>query len=141
VSVNITYIADAKFVGDRLDANDNVTTPDGNRVTYVPELTGNLTLEYATGSLRTALNVHHTSSQYTDVENTTAIAENTSGFFMGRIDSYTVLDLTMVYDINSDLSVNAAVKNIADENYIASLRQGIYVGPERSFNLGVRYRF
>ena len=34
-----------------------------------------------------------------------------------------------------------AVKNLEDKRYIASLRQGIYVGPERSFEAGVRYRF
>jgi Fe(3+) dicitrate transport protein len=33
------------------------------------------------------------------------------------------------------------VKNVADERYIASLRQGIYVGPERSYDMGISYRF
>jgi len=39
------------------------------------------------------------------------------------------------------LTLSAAVKNLTDEHYIASLRQGIYVGPSRSFELGGRYRF
>ncbi|MBC6906556.1 TonB-dependent receptor [Saccharophagus sp. K07] len=138
---NVTYIADAEFNGDRLDANGNITTPDGNRVTYTPEWIANLALEYSVGNLRSSLNVHHTSKQYTDVLNTKEIAENTSGFFTGQIDSYTIVDLNFVYDINKQFSLSGSVKNLADEDYIASLRQGIYVGPERSVDFGVRYRF
>jgi Fe(3+) dicitrate transport protein len=33
------------------------------------------------------------------------------------------------------------VKNLTDEHYIASLRQGIYAGPSRSFEVGAKYRF
>lgn len=136
-----TYIPDAEFNGDRLDADGEVTTPDGNRITYTPEWVANVSLEYAVGGLRSALSLHHTGEQFTDTDNTVAIAENTSGFFTGQIDSYTTLDLSVVYDINEQLSVNAAVKNLTDEDYIASLRQGIYVGTERSFDAGIRYRF
>lgn len=136
-----TYIPDAEFNGDRLDADGEVTTPDGNRITYTPEWVANVSLEYAVGGLRSALSLHHTGEQFTDTDNTVAIAENTSGFFIGQIDSYTTLDLSVVYDINEQLSVNAAVKNLTDEDYIASLRQGIYVGTERSFDAGIRYRF
>jgi Fe(3+) dicitrate transport protein len=138
---NATYIADAEFAGDRLDASGNVTTPDGNRITYTPEWVANVSLEYVAGGLRSALSLHHNGEQYTDTANTVAIAENTSGFFTGQIDSYTTLDLSLVYDVNKQLSVNAAVKNLTDEDYIASLRQGIYVGTERSFDAGIRYRF
>lgn len=87
------------------------------------------------------MSLHHNGEQFTDAANTVAIAENTSGFFTGQIDSYTTLDLSLVYDVNSQLSVNAALKNLTDEDYIASLRQGIYVGAERSFDAGIRYRF
>lgn len=37
------------------------------------------------------------------------------------------------------LTVFGAVKNIGDRPYITGLRQGIYVGPERSFEVGLRY--
>jgi Fe(3+) dicitrate transport protein len=33
------------------------------------------------------------------------------------------------------------VKNLTDEHYVASLRQGIYVGPERSVEVGAKYSF
>lgn len=136
-----TYIPDAEFVGARRDANGNITTPDGNRVTYVPEWVTNLSLEYKTGKLRTAISLHHTGEQYTDVQNTKPITESTSGFFTGQIDSYTLVDLNAVYEFSKDLSISASAKNLTDENYIASLRQGIYVGTERSIDVGVKVKF
>lgn len=136
-----TYIPDAEFVGARRDANGNITTPDGNRVTYVPEWVINTSLEYKTGKLRTALSLHHTGEQYTDVANTKPITESTSGFFTGEIDGYTLLDLSAVYEFSKDLSLSASAKNLTDEKYIASLRQGIYVGTERSIDVGVKFKF
>ena len=88
-----------------------------------------------------ALNVHRTGAQYTDVTNTRPITENLTGFFTGRIDGYTVVDLSVVHDVNSQLNIGATLKNLTDERYVASLRQGIYVGPERSFDVALRYRF
>lgn len=142
-SVNATaaYIPDAEFNGDRFDRSGALTTPDGNRIPYTPEWVANLSVEHSIGDLRTALTLHHTSAQYTDVNNSLEIVENTSGFFTGRIDSYTLLDLSAVYDVTEQLSVGAAVKNLTDELYIASLRQGVYVGVERSFDVTARFRF
>lgn len=136
-----TYIPDAEFVGARRAANGTITTPDGNRVTYVPEWVVNTSLEYQTGKLRTAISLHHTGEQYTDVQNTKPITESTSGFFTGQIDSYTLVDLNAIYEFSKDLSISASAKNLTDENYIASLRQGIYVGTERSIDIGVKVKF
>ncbi|WP_331345438.1 TonB-dependent receptor family protein [Cellvibrio sp. UBA7661] len=141
VKSSATYIPDAEFVGARRDANGNITTPDGNRVTYVPEWVTNLSLEYKAGKLRTALALHHTGEQYTDVLNTKPITEITSGFFTGQIDSYTLLDLNAIYELSKDVSFSASAKNLTDERYIASLRQGIYVGTERSLDVGVKFKF
>lgn len=141
LQANATYIADAEFNGSRFARDGSLTTPDGNRIPYTHEWVANLTLEYAIGSLRSALSLHHTGAQYTDVDNTGAIAESLTGFFTGRIDSYTLLDLSVVYDLNSQWSFGGTIKNLTDEHYIASLRQGIYVGPERSFDVAARFRF
>ena len=141
LNTNATYVSDAEFRGNRLSRTGAITTPDGNRIPYTPEWTGNLALEYENGNLRSGLSVHHTGDQYTDVLNTTGITESTSGFFTGQVDAYTVADLFLVYTVNDQLTVNAAVKNLEDKRYIASLRQGIYIGPERSFDVGLRYRF
>ncbi|HRP95034.1 MAG TPA: TonB-dependent receptor [Rhodocyclaceae bacterium] len=141
VDANATYIADAEFVEDRFKADGTLDIPDGNRVTYTPEWVANLILGYRSGPLKTALSINYVDAQYTDAANTRAIKENTSGFFTGRLDAYTTADLTASYTVNRQLTVFGAVKNLADEHYIASLRQGIYVGPERSFEVGARYSF
>ena len=141
IDANLTYIADARFVGDRFSRAGALTTPADNRVPYTPEWIANLGLSYDRGPVRSALRIHHTSSQFTDVLNTRAINENLSGFFTGKIDSYTIADVSVLYRLNDRLELSAAVKNLADERYIASLRQGIYVGPERSYDVGVSYRF
>lgn len=141
VDANATWIPDAEFVGNRYKADGALDIPDGNRVTYAPEWVANLVLAYRSGPLRTALSVNHVDEQFTDAANTVAIAENTSGFFTGRVDAYTTIDLTASYAINPQFSVFGAVKNLTDEHYVASLRQGIYVGPERALEVGARYSF
>jgi Fe(3+) dicitrate transport protein len=118
-----------------------LTTPDGNRVTYTPELISNLSLGYKSGPLQTALSINYTGSQFTDVTNTQVIAESTTGFFTGKLPAYTTADLTANYAVDKQFSVFGAVKNLADKRYIASLWQGVYAGPERSFEIGAKYKF
>lgn len=140
-NANTTWVPDAQFAGARLAANGALTTPDGNRLTYTPELVANLGLTWTRGTLRTGLNLHHTGEQYTDAVNTVAVTPSLTGFYTGRMQSYSLLDLSVVYDLNEQLSFSGSVKNLADKRYIASLRQGIYVGPERSIDAGLRYKF
>lgn len=141
VDANLTYIADAKFVGDRFSRAGALTTPNDNRVPYTPEWIANLVVSYERGPLRSSVRVHYTGSQFTDALNTRAINESLTGFFTGEINSYTLADVSMLYRLNDRLEFGATVKNVADERYIASLRQGIYVGPERSYDVGISYRF
>lgn len=142
VFANLTWIADAEFNGDRFAANGvTLTTPDGNRIPYTPEWVANVGVAYEVNDWRTQLSAHYMGSQFTDVLNTKPIAENTSGFFTGELDAYTTVDLTSRYQVNPQLEVYGSIRNLLDEHYMASLRQGIYVGPERSFEAGVKYRF
>jgi Fe(3+) dicitrate transport protein len=141
LDTNATFVPDAKFVGDRTNASGVVTTPSGNRLTYTPKWVANLALGYQSGPLKTALSLNHTGSQFTDVANTTALAENTSGFFTGKIGGYTTLNLTASYAMSNELVVFGGIKNLTDKRYISSLRQGIYIGPERSFEVGAKYTF
>ncbi|MFA5626295.1 MAG: TonB-dependent receptor [Thiohalomonadaceae bacterium] len=140
VDVNATYVPEAKFIGDRY-SGATLAAADGNRITYTPELAANLILAYRSGGLKTALHANYVGAQYTDTLNTDALVENTSGFFTGKLAAYTTVDLSAQYAVNKQLSVSAAVKNLTDERYIASLRQGIYAGPSRSFELGAKYKF
>ncbi|HAV55998.1 MAG TPA: TonB-dependent siderophore receptor [Acinetobacter junii] len=141
VFANLTWIANAEFKGDRYNKNGSLKSKDGDRVPYTPEWVANLGVGYTYAGLRSQLSANYTGSQFTDELNTKPIVENTSGFFTGKIDAYTTVDLTTRYTLNDQVEFYGAVKNLEDKRYIASLRQGIYVGPERSFETGVRYRF
>lgn len=141
VFANLTWIANAEFKGDRYNKNGSLKSKDGDRVPYTPEWVANLGVGYTYAGLRSQLSANYTGSQFTDELNTKPIVENTSGFFTGKIDAYTTVDLTTRYTWNDQVEFYGAVKNLEDKRYIASLRQGIYVGPERSFETGVRYRF
>ncbi|WP_111657141.1 TonB-dependent receptor family protein [Isoalcanivorax indicus] len=143
---NVTWIADAEFVGDRFAWDDDLsqdvlTAPDGNRVPFTPEWIANVSLGYEVGNLKTLLSANYTGSQFTDEMNTLNIQENTSGFFTGKIGPQRTMDLSTRYAISGNLELFGAIKNLTDERYIASLRQGIYVGPERSYEAGFRYQF
>ncbi|MGK5734400.1 TonB-dependent receptor family protein [Acinetobacter junii] len=141
VFANLTWIANAEFKGDRYNKNGSLKSKDGDRVPYTPQWVANLGVGYTYAGLRSQLSANYTGSQFTDELNTKPIVENTSGFFTGKIDAYTTVDLTTRYTLNDQVEFYGAVKNLEDKRYIASLRQGIYVGPERSFEAGVRYRF
>lgn len=141
VFANLTWIANAEFKGDRYNKNGSLKSKDGDRVPYTPEWVANLGVGYTYAGLRSQLSANYTGSQFTDELNTKPIVESTSGFFTGKIDAYTTVDLTTRYTLNDQVEFYGAVKNLEDKRYIASLRQGIYVGPERSFEAGVRYRF
>jgi TonB-dependent siderophore receptor len=140
LAANATYVPEAKYVGDRY-SGAVVTIADGKRVTYTPELVANVTLGYQLGGLKTSLAANYVGAQYTDSANTETIQENTSGFFTGKLAAYTTVDLSAHYTVDPQFSVFGAVRNLTDEQYVASLRQGIYAGPSRSFELGAKYRF
>jgi Fe(3+) dicitrate transport protein len=133
-----TYIPVAKFRGTRGSA-----AIDGNRITYTPEWTGNLSIGYRHQQFKSALIASYVGSQYTDVANTVAIApgSTSNSFWTGRLDAYTLLDLHTHYQVDKQLSLFGTINNITDKNYIASLRQGIYAGPSRSVMVGAKYKF
>jgi Fe(3+) dicitrate transport protein len=55
--------------------------------------------------------------------------------------AYTLLDVTAQYTLNKQMKVFGAIKNLTNKRYITGFRQGIYAGPERTFEVGVNYRF
>ena len=133
VDSNLTYIPTSKFVG-----GDN----DGNRISYSPEWLANVELGYTQGDLKAALSMHHSGSQFGNSENTTEIPEDAAGgIWGGKLDAYTTFDLNAMYQVNKQLTTFASVKNLTDKRYIAGLRQGIYAGPSRSFEVGAKYKF
>ncbi len=136
VDGNLTYIPTSEY---RSGANK------GNRIVYSPEVLANLALGYSTGSLKTELSANYTGSQYASSDNRKPIggtgADGLGGIWGGEIDAYTTLSLNAQYQVGAQLTVSGSVKNLTDERYISGMRQGIYVGPERSFDIGLRYQF
>ena len=114
----------------------------GNRLPYAPKIVANLSLNYQHENITTALTAHHRGEQYGDASNTKEIPSGAAGgIWGGLMPSYTLLDLTAQYKILNNLKLFGAVKNLTDKRYITGFRQGIYVGPERSFEVGVSYKF
>lgn len=136
LDANMTWIPTADY---REDRGGGILR--GNRLPYSPELLANFTLAYTAGPLRTALIGRYTDEQYGNGDNSEPITGSGNAIWKGKLDSYYTLDLTASYEVSKKLRVFGAIKNLTDERYIASLRQGIYAGPERFFELGARYAF
>ncbi|WP_254795561.1 TonB-dependent receptor family protein [Arsukibacterium indicum] len=133
IDTNATWVPTSEF-----KSGEN----QGNRLPYAPKFIANLALNYQLEKLSAALSAHHRGEQYGDAANTVDIPEGAAGgIWGGLMPSYTVLDLTAQYTVADNIRVFGAVKNLTDKRYITGLRQGIYVGPERSFELGVSYSF
>ncbi|WP_158970211.1 TonB-dependent siderophore receptor [Paraglaciecola sp. L3A3] len=114
----------------------------GNRLPYTPKIIANLSFNYQHEGISTALTAHHQGEQFGDATNIEVIPTDAAGgIWGGLIPAYTLLDLTAQYSLANNIRLFGAVKNITDKRYITGLRQGIYVGPERSFEMGVSYKF
>lgn len=130
---NVTWVPVSEF---KTGANQ------GNRLPYAPKYLANVALMHTQGKFSNALLAHYQSSQYGDATNLKDIPTDAAGgIWGGEMSSYTVYDLTSQYQVSKNLRLEGAVKNLTDKRYITGLRQGIYVGPERSFEVGFNYNF
>ncbi len=136
VDGNVTWVPTAEFGEDR--PGDALK---GNRLPYSPEWTANLSVGYQHGRLQANLLLNVVDEVFGDGMNARAFTTEKTGTWGGLIPSYYTVDLTGRYALRSNVSVFGAIKNLTDEEYITGLRQGIYVGPERSFKVGATYTF
>lgn len=133
LDTNATWVPTSEF-----KTGDNA----GNRIPYAPKLLANVALSYTGEALSLALMAHHRGEQYGDPTNIEAIPTNAAGgIWGGLLPAYTVYDLLAQYTVFDGLTVYGSVKNLANKQYITGLRQGVYVGTERSVEAGFRYRF
>lgn len=133
IDTNVTWVPVSEF---------RTGTNKGNRLPYAPKYLANAALTHTRGKLSNALLMHYQSSQYGDPTNRKDIPSDAAGgIWGGEMNSYTVFDLTSQYQLTPNLKLEGAVKNLTDKRYITGLRQGIYVGPERSFEVGFDYKF
>jgi Fe(3+) dicitrate transport protein len=114
---------------------------EGNRLPNSPELLANLSVGYASGPSDVALLWRYVDEQFGSGDNSVPIAGSGNAIWSGLLPSYYTVDLTDSYDLNKQLKLFGAVKNLIDEHYIAGLRQGIYAGPERAFEVGAKFTF
>jgi len=114
---------------------------EGNRLPYSPELLANLSLGYASGPVNAALSWSYVDEQFGSGDNSVPITGSGGAIWSGLLPSYYTVDLTGSYDVNKQLKLFGAIKNLTDERYIAGLRQGIYAGPERAVEVGAKYTF
>lgn len=134
VDGNLTWIPVSEYRENRGGGIDK-----GNRLPYSPELLANLSLGYTSGPVNAALSWNYVDEQFGDGQNNVPITQ--TGIWGGRIASHYTVDLTGSYDVNKQLRLFGAIKNLTDERYIAGLRQGIYAGPERAVEVGAKYTF
>jgi Fe(3+) dicitrate transport protein len=133
VDANLTWVPYSRF-----ETGEN----SGNRLPYAPKFLANVALNYTQGKFSSSLTAHHRGEQYGDPTNLEDIPSDAAGgIWGGEMPSYTVYDLFAQYQVSEQFRVRGAVKNLSDKLYITGLRQGIYVGPERSFEVGFDYSF
>lgn len=133
INSNLTWVPELEF---------KTGTNAGKRLPYAPKLVVNLGLSYELERLALMLNMHHRVEQFGDPTNRIDIPSNAAGGIGGGLlPSYTAVDLLSQYQLSDNFTVFGTFKNITDKRYIAGLREGIYVGSERAFEMGGRYRF
>ncbi|MEH6386672.1 TonB-dependent receptor family protein [Pseudomonas profundi] len=133
VDSNLTWVPVSDFTTGEFE---------GNRLPYAPEYIANLGLHYVQGPFASSLTAHYRGEQFGSPDNVKAIpAGAEGGIWGGEMSSYTLFDLTTRYQVNEQFGVQAAAKNLTDKRYITGLRQGVYVGPERSFEVALNYDF
>ncbi|EGG30177.1 outer membrane iron(III) dicitrate receptor [Aequoribacter fuscus] len=132
IDANATWVPESDFeTGDYR----------GNRLPYAPKVLANLSLNYQRGDFSGGVFVHHRGEQYGTPDNQIALPTGAAGgIWGGRLAAYTITDAVAQYEVNSNLTVFGSVKNLMDERAITGLRQGIYVAPGRSVEMGVRIR-
>lgn len=133
VDSNLTWVPKSEFL-----SGEN----RGNRLPYAPKLLANAALNYTHNKLSTTLSAHYQSAQYGDASNRKDIPSDAAGgIWGGEMPGHAIFDLSAQYQLSEQLRVQGTIKNLADKKYITGLRQGIYVGPERSMEVGFKYSF
>ncbi|MCH7410374.1 TonB-dependent receptor [Belliella sp. DSM 111904] len=135
--INATY-AMSTYAADRFINDVNI---NGNRTPYAPNWFVNSALTVETnGGFIGRLTLNYVGDQFGDELNR---VEPTLDGRNGRIDSYTLLDAMIGYDVKRwNSRFNITVKNLTDRRYIASRRpQGIQVGLPRFITAGYEFRF
>jgi len=116
-------------------ANDPTKDILNNRVENSPAHILRSGLSYRIKKLSFAYQFNYIDEVYTDATNT--IAPNATST-AGLIPSYTLMDLSIAYQVNSQFGIKAGVNNLMNEMY-ATRRAGGYPGPGLMPGVGRNY--
>jgi Fe(3+) dicitrate transport protein len=97
----------------------------GNQVEYAPLNTFKTGITYILKDIKANLMMTHTSSVFTDAQNTEKAIANAQA---GRLPSYTVFDASIQYQLFNKYQFGLGVNNLFDLTY-ATRRAGGYPGP------------
>jgi Fe(3+) dicitrate transport protein len=97
----------------------------GNQVEYAPLNTFKTGITYILKDIKANLMMTHTSSVFTDAQNTEKATANAQA---GRLPSYTVFDASFQYNLFNKYQFGLGVNNLFDLTY-ATRRAGGYPGP------------
>ena len=97
---------------------------EGNKVELNPDLNVKCGVQYQYKALTGSVLYSHTSSQFSDAENT---LKPTANALFGEIPSYSVVDLSTKYE-KGKFTVEAGVNNLLNESYFTRRATG-YPGP------------
>lgn len=115
---------------------------EGNRLPYAPKSLATLIVGYVhPAGWDAQLETVYVSEQFSDFANTAVAPANGNGQ-AGIIDSFTIFNAAVNYHLKPQrLSLFAAVKNIADKDYIVDRTRGIQTAMPRLIQVGAKYEF
>ena len=96
----------------------------GNRVEYAPRVVERAGITLARGAMSATFLTSHTSASFGDADNTV----RSDDAVVGRIPSYSVLDLSMTMNLPAGWRLQGGVNNLADRRYFTR-RTDEYPGP------------
>jgi Fe(3+) dicitrate transport protein len=124
--VSYAYV-DAKYTkwNNPSISNDPAKSIEGKRVENAPQNIGRYGATYSYKKFSATYQINQVSEVFTDAANTEK-ANATST--VGKLDGYTVMDLSLTYLFAEKYNLKAGINNLADTKY-ATRRAGGYPGP------------
>lgn len=110
----------------------------GNRQPYAPKNTLTWAVGYSVDQINFEVEAQYVGAQFSDFANTFAASADGQ---RGVIDSFTVFNSSVNYNLNPDITLFLSGKNLGDKTYIVDRTRGIQVGMPRLLQVGANYRF
>ena len=130
---------DAQYKNAMVRVGQTNVSVEGNRVQSVPELISRNGLTLEAGPVSATVLYSYTDDSYADALNTVTPSANGA---VGLVPGYGVIDLSVSYRINPNLTLRGSVNNLTDKSYFTK-RPEFYPGPGvwpsdgRSFNVSL----